>query len=68
MANDPIEWDALSLAVKAELAAKGPDLSAEACHCGRFGAWGIGGGVFYCEMHVPPEVRYRGQFLAETME
>jgi cytochrome c1 len=72
MAADPIEWDALAYAVKAEAAsasrtAPGPDLSSQACACGRFGPWGDGK-TFYCEQHVPPECRYAGQFFAEMME
>lgn len=72
MANDPIEWDVLAYAVKADAAtasrtAPGPDLSDQACACGRFGPWGDGK-AFYCEQHVPPELRYAGAFFAEMME
>lgn len=47
--------------------APGPDLSHQACACGAFGPWGDGAG-FYCERHVPPEIRFAGQFFAEMME
>jgi len=72
VASQPVEWDALAYAVKAEASAAsktapGPDLSHEACACGRFGPWGDGT-AFYCERHVPPECRYAGQFFAEMME
>jgi hypothetical protein len=69
MADEPIEWDALSLAQRADLSrnAPGPDLSREACACGKFGPWGVEG-IFYCEEHVPPQHYYAGQFLKETMD
>jgi hypothetical protein len=69
MAGDAIEWDALSLAQRADLVrnAPGPDLSREACACGKFGPWGDGT-AFYCEEHVPPTLRFCGQFFKEMYE
>ena len=46
--------------------APGPDLTAMACACGRFGPWGEGE-ARYCAEHVPAHLRYAAQFFAETM-
>lgn len=66
---DPIEWDALAYAATSEASrtAPGPDLSHEACACGRFGPWGDGK-AFYCDLHAPPDLRFAAQFFAETLE
>lgn len=72
MAKQPIEWDVLAHAARAASSeasrtAPGPDLTHQACACGRFGPWGDGT-AFYCEAHVPPELRFAGAFFAEMME
>lgn len=74
MVKPTIEWDPLAHAVIAEQAETkargsiaGPDLSLEACACGKFGPWGDGQ-AFYCEAHVPPELRFCGQFFKEIYE
>jgi hypothetical protein len=46
----------------------GPDLSAEACiDCGVFGGWGDGK-YFYCDEHVPHDLRHAAASFHKLQE